>query len=185
MPWTSSPGPTTTTILSPGGSSPGRHRSAASSRRCRAWPPGFRDCRRSQQPSPPHRLPLLHRQDREDICPHPRYCTAKIKERHSGRIYSGRPKARYFQAPPSEHSERRGSRGGGHLSSPALFHRQAGERLEDTVDLLDLVDDQGAYRVHVGRFADRNHVVLPSDCVGGGDAARSLHLLRDLERASW
>src|SRR5438067_1081396 len=64
-----------------------------------------------------------------------------------------------------------------------LLHRQAGNRLEDAVDLLDLVDDQRADRVDVGRFAYGDHVVLAGDGVRGRDATHAFHLLGHLQGA--
>src|SRR5919204_3333432 len=71
----------------------------------------------------------------------------------------------------------RSSRGRGRR----LFHRQAGDGLEDAVDLLDLVDDQGADGVHVRGLADGDDVVLTGDGVRGGDARHALHLLGHLQ----
>src|SRR5438132_14277314 len=59
----------------------------------------------------------------------------------------------------------------------ALFHREAGDRLEHPVDLLNLVDDERTDRVDVGGLAYGDDVVLARDGVGGRDALHAFHLL--------
>src|SRR2546423_14278896 len=64
--------------------------------------------------------------------------------------------------------------------SPLRDH-EAGDRLEDAVDLLDLLDYQLTDRVDVGGLADGDHVVLTGYGVRSRDAALPLHLPRDLD----
>src|SRR5207244_938232 len=71
----------------------------------------------------------------------------------------------------------RGSRRGG-----GSGHDEAGDGLEDAVDLLDLLDDQLSDRVDVGGLTHRDHVVLTGYRVGGRDAALPLDLSGDLDR---
>src|SRR5438105_11362145 len=125
----------------------------------------------------------------------PGYFTAKQVKEVAPRTDSFRPSpgVHFLQSPGAPRTRRR-FRGGAiswpllngparGLSSPALFHRQASNRLEDAVGLLDLLADPLADRASVGRFAYGDHVVLAGDGVGGRDATHAFHLLGHLQGA--
>jgi len=68
---------------------------------------------------------------------------------------------------------------------PSLANGQAGDRFEDSFDLLDPLHDYVADPGHVLRLTDRDHVVLARDGVGGGDPGQPLESPRDVDRVTW
>src|SRR5207247_9520583 len=68
------------------------------------------------------------------------------------------------------------------LRPAAQANRQAGDRLEDAVDLLDLLDDDRAYAGDVGSLHRGDDVVFPGDGVRQFDALDPLTRPGNLDR---